>query len=67
MSDHCALIMKNVEVDWGPRPFRTLDVWQQDVRFKDFIRSKWNSYDLSGFGLITLKEKLKRLKSNIKI
>ncbi|XP_068477274.1 uncharacterized protein [Phaseolus vulgaris] len=40
VSDHCALVFKDSKVDWGPKPFRSLDVWQEDSRFKDFVRSK---------------------------
>ncbi|XP_068478909.1 uncharacterized protein [Phaseolus vulgaris] len=49
----------------GPKPFRTLDVWQRETSFK--VRSKWNNYEIFGFGMIVLKEKLKRLKAYIKI
>jgi len=27
ISDNCAVILKEVSVDWGPKPFRCLDVW----------------------------------------
>jgi len=27
VSNHCALVVKNRQVDWGPKPFRTFDVW----------------------------------------
>ena len=26
ISDHCAVILREVSVDWGPKPFRCLDV-----------------------------------------
>ena len=26
VSDHCAIILKDEYVDWGPKPFRSLDV-----------------------------------------
>jgi len=31
--DHCALVLKVSSVDWGPKPLRSLDVWQRDGRF----------------------------------
>jgi len=27
VSDHCALICEKLLIDWGPKPFRYLDVW----------------------------------------
>jgi len=66
VSDHCALILKDINIDWGPKPFRCLDVWQKDVRFKELVRTKWKSYVIRGNGLYILKEKLKRLKFDIR-
>jgi len=53
VSDHCALVLKDTCVDWGLKPFRRLDVWQNNCR-------------LQGGGLFILKEKLKMLKSDLK-
>ena len=46
-------------MDWGPKPFRSLDVWQRDSGFLDFVCSKWQSYEVFGGGMVVLKEKLK--------
>jgi len=64
--DHCALILKEMNIDWGPKLFRCLDVWQKDVRFKELVRNKWERYDIRGNSLYVLKEKLKRLKFDIR-
>jgi len=26
VSNHCALILKDINIDWGPKPFKYLDV-----------------------------------------
>ncbi|XP_068472346.1 uncharacterized protein [Phaseolus vulgaris] len=67
ISDHCAVVLKEVSVDWGPRPFRCLDVWHKDSTFKDFVRTKWASYDVQGRGIFIFKEKLKKLKADLKV
>lgn len=36
-------------------------------RFCDFVHDKWLSYEVQGKGLFVQKEKLKRLKSDLKI
>jgi len=53
-------------VDVGPTPFRSLDVWLRDKRFLDFVRSKWQSYEMFGGGMFILKKKIKKLKSDLK-
>jgi len=35
VSDHCAIVVKSVEKDWGPKPFRTIDAWNME---RGFIR-----------------------------
>ena len=68
ISDHCAVVLKEVSVDWDPRPFRCLDVcWHRDSRFKDFVRTKWANYDVLGRGIYIFKEKLKKLKADLKV
>jgi len=64
VSDHCAIVLKYLNVDKGPKPFRCLDIWQGDSRFKEFTRTKWSSYKVLGGGLFVFKEKLKNLKAD---
>jgi len=53
-------------VDWGPKPFRFLDIWQEDKEFGIFVKNKWESYLVQGNEILVLKEKLKMLKSDLK-
>jgi len=64
--DHCALVLKSNVADWGPKPFRFLDIWQDDREFGNFVKSKWGSYLVQGNEILVLKEKLKMLKSDLK-
>ncbi len=67
ISDHCAVILKEVSVDWGPKPFRFLNVWLKDSRFKEFVSSSWSAYKITGGGIFVFKEKLKKLKADLKV
>ena len=66
VSDHCALVLDTVTVDWGLKPFRCLDVRHKDSRFREFVRNRWLSYEIQGGGLFVFKEKLKFLKADLK-
>lgn len=66
VSDHCPLILKELGVDWGPKPFRVLDCWHDHPDFSHFVRSTWESLQISGWAGFTLKEKLKQLKIALK-
>ena len=67
VSDHCIVILKEVSIDWGPKPFRCLHVWLRDSRFKEFVSSSWYSYEVVGDEIFIFKENLKRLKVDLKI
>jgi len=66
VSDHCAMVVKSVEKDWGPKPFRTIDAWFLERGFSRIVQDKWRSYSVQGYGLTKIKEKLKLLKSDLK-
>lgn len=66
VSDHCPLILKEGESDWGPKPFRVLDCWFDHPEFSNFVKEKWNSMSISGRACFVLKEKLKSLKADLK-
>jgi len=67
VSDHCALVVKTVDKDWGPKPFRTIDVWHMERGFNDLVKGKWQSYLVQGNEITKIKEKLKLLKVDLKL
>ncbi|XP_027915959.1 uncharacterized protein LOC114175387 [Vigna unguiculata] len=66
MLDHCALLLKPVTIDWGPKTFKTLDIWKSDPAFKKVVKQSWETYIGKGNPMISLKEKLKKLKFDLK-
>jgi len=59
-------VLKANIVDWGPKPFRFLDIWQEHKEFDNFVKDKLGSYLVQGNEIFVLKEKLKMLKSDLK-
>jgi len=66
LSDHCLLQLCIDEENWGPRPVRMLKCWENFTGFNSFVREKWNSFQLEGWGGNVLKEKLKLIKLSLK-
>ncbi|GKV46286.1 hypothetical protein SLEP1_g53278 [Rubroshorea leprosula] len=66
ISDHCALILTSRNIDWGPKPFRVLDAWQQHPDFKGFVEDKWKTLQIEGWAAYKCKQKLKLLKEDCK-
>ena len=67
VSDHCAIVVKSLVKDWGPKPFRSIDAWLLEKGFCDMIKDKWGSYAVQGEVFQKIKMKLKCLKEDLKI
>ena len=67
VSDHCAIVIRDKYVHWSPKLFRSLDVWQSDSKFKVFLKEKWLNYEVQGGRIFIFKEKLKKLKADLKV
>ncbi|GKV33811.1 hypothetical protein SLEP1_g42265 [Rubroshorea leprosula] len=63
---HCAMVLKSKSTNWGPRPFRVLDSWQQHPGFKKAVEDKWREMAVEGFVGYKCKQKLKLLKEFLK-
>ncbi|KAK2403399.1 DNA-(apurinic or apyrimidinic site) endonuclease [Trifolium repens] len=66
LSDHCALVLSANEEDWEPRPSRMLKCWRDIPGYHLFVRDKWKSLQISGWGGYVLREKLKGIKAALK-
>jgi len=66
LSDHCPLQLLIDEENWGPRLTRMLKCWQDIPGYRQFVKEKWNSLKVDGWGGYVLKEKLKLLKFALK-
>ncbi len=67
VSDHCALMIKSLDKDWGPKPFRSIDAWLSEKDFVGMVEERWKSYEVQGDVITGLKEKLKLLKADLKV
>ncbi|PNX69688.1 cysteine-rich receptor-like protein kinase, partial [Trifolium pratense] len=66
LSDHCPLVLSANEEDWGPRPSRMLKCWKDIPGYHLFVREKWNSFQIEGWGGYMLKEKFKMIKASLR-
>nr|GEX02670.1 RNA-directed DNA polymerase, eukaryota [Tanacetum cinerariifolium] len=44
LSDHRPILLKEVDVDFGPTPFRFYHSWFNREGFDDMVKSAWNSF-----------------------
>lgn len=65
-SDHCPIMLRSTNVDWGPKPFRVLDCWLKNKTFENLVKDIWTNTHVRGWGGYSLKEKIKRLRERMK-
>lgn len=66
LSDHCALVLSESEDDWGPKPSRMLKCWRDIPGYQLFVKERWGSLQVDGWGGFVMKEKLKMIKMALK-
>ncbi|KAL5161516.1 hypothetical protein HKD37_07G018788 [Glycine soja] len=64
--DNCPILLRSSNVDWGLKPFRVLDCWFQDKKFRKVVCDWWTSHSITDWGGYMLKEKIKGLKQILK-
>ena len=60
LSDHLVLTVDGE--NWGPRPLQMLKCWEDFPGYNIFVKDKWNSFQVEGWGGYVLNEKLKLIK-----
>ncbi|MCH83420.1 LINE-1 reverse transcriptase like, partial [Trifolium medium] len=66
VSDHCLLVLKIANNDWGPKPFRFNNNWIDHKHFKKMVEDRWRGMEVSGWMSFVLEEKLRGLKGSLK-
>jgi len=58
--DHFVIVLKNSLIDWGPKPFKCLEVWNSEKRFRELVKQKLSDYTIEGDYMRAAKEKFKK-------
>ncbi|XP_050227685.1 uncharacterized protein LOC126677214 [Mercurialis annua] len=65
-SDHVPILFSSSgKIDWGPRPFRSINAWWDHPKFLDFVISAWHSISTSNQNC-SLVFKLRDLRKTVK-
>ncbi|GKA56638.1 putative RNA-directed DNA polymerase [Tanacetum coccineum] len=41
LSDHCLIVLKDVDLDFGPKPFRIFNIWMDEADFRHVVEEAW--------------------------
>ncbi|GAU33402.1 hypothetical protein TSUD_20950 [Trifolium subterraneum] len=66
ISDHCPIWLMCSNLNWGPKPFKVNNCWLEHSEFKLFVEKTWEKLNIRGKKAFVIKEKLKRLKEELR-
>ncbi|GKV05277.1 hypothetical protein SLEP1_g17307 [Rubroshorea leprosula] len=66
ISDHCPILLKQKEVDWGPKSFKFFNTWIEQEGCRELIKETWSKADIQGWTGYRIKEKLKMTKEDLR-
>jgi len=66
ISDHCPLVLKLGDNDWGPKPFRFSKFLLSNKKLKKVVEDGWRRFGCSGLTGVLLKSILKKLKIHLR-
>ncbi|XP_028108512.1 uncharacterized protein LOC114307322 [Camellia sinensis] len=64
--DHCPLVLLEDDRDWGPKPFKFINVWLLHLHFASFLVKVWQETQINGRAGFILHRKLHALKLALK-
>ena len=67
LSNHCPILLRSKNIDWGSKPFRVLDCWLKDKLFESIVKECWTNTQPRGWGGFAFKEKIKKFKERMKL
>ncbi|XP_028060848.1 uncharacterized protein LOC114264432 [Camellia sinensis] len=67
LSDHCPILLKEDDRDWGPKPFKFLNAWVLHPSFLKEVEKVWVGTQVEGWAGFRIMVKLRTLKQALKI
>ncbi|GKC45930.1 transposon TX1 [Tanacetum coccineum] len=65
LSDHCPIVMKDVELDFGPKPFKVFNIWMDEPDFLKVVGDAWMKEVKSFRPDCRFRDRLKNVKASL--
>ncbi|GKC45799.1 hypothetical protein Tco_1063521, partial [Tanacetum coccineum] len=66
LSDHCPIVIKDMELDFGPKPFRIFNIWMDEPDFFKVVEEAWGKEVRSYRPDCIFRDKLKNVKASLR-
>ncbi|GKB98887.1 transposon TX1 [Tanacetum coccineum] len=67
LSDHCPIVLKDIDLDFGPKPFRAFDIWLEEKDIGLVVEEAWKMEIKSKRADCQFRDKLKNVKVALKM
>ncbi|GKA62191.1 putative reverse transcriptase domain-containing protein [Tanacetum coccineum] len=67
LSDHCPIVLKDVELDFGPKPFRVFNTWLEEHDFLGIMEGAWKKNVRSIRPDCIFRDRLKNVKASLRV
>lgn len=67
ISDHCPIVLLDDGRDWGPKPFKFMDIWLSNPSCMRLAKATWNECQVNGGVGFMILQKLKAVKDKLKV
>lgn len=67
ISDHCPIMLLDDNRDWGPKPFRFMDMWMSDPKCMKIAKETWDGVQTNGWAGFTIMQKMKAIKVRLRV
>ncbi|XP_071695704.1 uncharacterized protein [Rutidosis leptorrhynchoides] len=67
-SDHCPIMLSDIEMNFGPKPFKIFDAWFDEDNIEQVLRDAWNEpINVNRRKDCVFRNKLKKVKEALKV
>lgn len=67
ISDHCPIMLLDDKRDWGPKPFRFMDMWLSHPDCLKIAKATWDEVQVCGWAGFTIVQKLRAIKDRLRV
>ncbi|XP_028120048.1 uncharacterized protein LOC114317506 [Camellia sinensis] len=65
--DHCPILIKEDDRDWGPKPFKFINAWLSHKSFMSEVKKRWEEAQVQGWAGFRVMKKLNMLRSHLRV
>ncbi|KAL7162684.1 hypothetical protein ACSBR2_043049 [Camellia fascicularis] len=65
--DHCPILLKEDDRDWGPKPFKFINAWRSHPTFGSEVKKRWEDTQVQGWAGYRVMGKLNILRNHLRV